>query len=294
MGMQSFEPNSVASRPRPRSNRARLRPVERLREPSTRNNELPRPPQDSCILSLQLGGFRSRDLWRDGQLQETAFSAIETADLVHVKFEPAANLPGLVGDSENGLFGEALIEIQRNPGAMMDSRQCAPGFALHDPIVRRLEACLLQGLEFSRDGDRHFLDHVVRALHAHCVKRYGDGTQVDPPSTQGRLAPWQERRAKEFMDAHLHEEIYLSQVARECKLSSSHFARAFRRSTGLPPHRWLLGQRVERAKRLMVTSMLPLAEIALACGFADQSHLSRVFTQKIGTTPNAWRRAQDF
>jgi AraC-like DNA-binding protein len=73
-------------------------------------------------------------------------------------------------------------------------------------------------------------------------------------------------------------------------LSAKHFARAFRQSTGVPPHRWLIEKRIERAKALLLGGGLSLAEIALACGFADQSHFTAAFRRGTGITPGAYRR----
>ena len=70
----------------------------------------------------------------------------------------------------------------------------------------------------------------------------------------------------------------------------SHFERAFRQTTGMPPHQWLTKHRVERAKALLSLGSLELAEIAEACGFADQSHFTRVFSRCEGVTPGRWRR----
>jgi AraC-like DNA-binding protein len=124
-----------------------------------------------------------------------------------------------------------------------------------------------------------------------------DGTAADfldprlagPRLVQGGLAPWQERRAKEMLAADLADATRLAEVAAACGLSSDHFSRAFRRSTGLPPHAWLLQARVERAMTLLTQRRQPLSEIALACGFVDQSHFTRVFAGRVGATPGAWR-----
>ena len=72
-------------------------------------------------------------------------------------------------------------------------------------------------------------------------------------------------------------------------LSVGHFSRAFRISTGLPPHQWLLRQRVKVAKQLMTVRDLPLSEIAISAGFANQSHFTRVFSASVGVSPAAWR-----
>ena len=110
---------------------------------------------------------------------------------------------------------------------------------------------------------------------------------------RGGLAPWQVRRAKEILSANLDGGVPLKEVARECRLSVSHFSRAFRRTMGVAPHHWLLTHRIEVAKEKLRDSRLSLSDVALACGFADQSHLTRVFTRMVGVSPGAWRRVLD-
>ena len=104
------------------------------------------------------------------------------------------------------------------------------------------------------------------------------------------LAPWQLHRAKETMRSDPSENLPIAAIAKACKLSSSHFTRAFKVSTGVPPHRWLVEMRVESARELLAKSIVPLAEIAYTCGFTDQSHMSRVFGRVVGMSPGARRR----
>jgi AraC-like DNA-binding protein len=104
------------------------------------------------------------------------------------------------------------------------------------------------------------------------------------------LAPWQLRRAKETMRSDPSENLSVVAIAKACKLSPSHFSRAFKASTGVPPHQWLLEMRVESARELLVKSKAPLTEIAYRCGFTDQSHMSRIFGRVMGISPGAWRR----
>jgi AraC-like DNA-binding protein len=109
-------------------------------------------------------------------------------------------------------------------------------------------------------------------------------------SSGSGLAPWQLRRAKEMLRADLAENLSLAAVAQACRLSVSHFARAFKVSAGVPPHQWLMASRIEAARDLLAKSRTPLVEVAGMCGFADQSHFSRVFGRIVGTSPGAWRR----
>jgi AraC-like DNA-binding protein len=106
------------------------------------------------------------------------------------------------------------------------------------------------------------------------------------------LAPWQVRRVATYMDANLAESIRCEDLARVTRLSISHFMRAFRESFGAPPHAYLMRRRMERAQRLMLNSDIALRQIALDCGLADQSHLTRLFHKLVGESPAAWRRAR--
>lgn len=109
---------------------------------------------------------------------------------------------------------------------------------------------------------------------------------------RGGLAPWQVRTLKTYIDANLNASLSCEELARVSKLSVSYFARAFKFTFGHSPHGFVLRRRMERAQGLMLTSHSPLAEIAMECGFADQSHMSRLFLQFTGESPAAWRRAR--
>ena len=107
---------------------------------------------------------------------------------------------------------------------------------------------------------------------------------------KGGLAPWQLRRATEHMARNLTGSGLLAEVATKVGLSQSQFYRAFKISTGVPPYQWQLNLRIAKAKELLRDGVLPIAEIALATGFAEQSHFSRVFQKVVGFSPGAWQR----
>jgi AraC family transcriptional regulator len=87
------------------------------------------------------------------------------------------------------------------------------------------------------------------------------------------------------------DDLSLKELAASCGLPVSYFVRAFKTTTGDSPHRWILRHRIECAKSMLVQSEANLVEIAANCGFADQSHFTRMFRSFIGVTPAAWRRA---
>jgi AraC-like DNA-binding protein len=111
------------------------------------------------------------------------------------------------------------------------------------------------------------------------------------PEEGGRrgLAPWQARKAKEFIDVSLETPIRLKDCASKVRLSSSHFSRAFKATFGMSVCNFIRHRRVERAQQLMLRTSEPLSQIALACGFSDQAQYSRVFRVVTGTSPKLWR-----
>jgi len=108
-----------------------------------------------------------------------------------------------------------------------------------------------------------------------------------PP--RGGLPPRAFRRVREYILAHLEEDLSNPVLAEFVGLSAYYFPRAFKQSAGVSPHRFVLQSRVERAKHLLVETELPLAQIAVAAGFSDQSHCSRRFRELVGITPSRFR-----
>jgi AraC-like DNA-binding protein len=165
----------------------------------------------------------------------------------------------------------------------------SPQKVIRDPILYHFGACLSALLERPEENNSLLVDYIALSLQDHLYQTYS-ATPAWSPKARGGLAPWQESRAKEAMDAELDKEIAIARLACDCGLSTSQFARAFRQSTGYPPHRWLLQRRIKRAQDLLLTSDKTLAEIASACGFSNQSHLTRAFGQTVGSSPGLWRR----
>jgi AraC-like DNA-binding protein len=106
------------------------------------------------------------------------------------------------------------------------------------------------------------------------------------------LPIWQLERVMEFIEANIHQSFHTCDLAAIVNLSAPRFAILFRRATGESPLAYLRHRRIERAQEMMRVSDEPLAEIALACGLADQSHLTKLFRRLVGSSPAAWRREQ--
>lgn len=112
----------------------------------------------------------------------------------------------------------------------------------------------------------------------------------EPATARGGLAPWQKRKVNRYLRENLDRTVRLNTVAGQVALSVSYFSRAFKESFGTTPHMHVLRLRLELAQKLMLTTDDPLSQIAIACGLADQAHLSKLFRRLVGETPNAWRR----
>jgi AraC-like DNA-binding protein len=114
----------------------------------------------------------------------------------------------------------------------------------------------------------------------------------DPPypfKQTGKLTPRQQAEILRFIDTNLDSDITLTDIASLIGCSEHHFSRMFRATLGLAPHRYIVAQRIERAKLLLGKRELSLAQIASACGFADQSHFTTRFTRLTGMSPGRYR-----
>lgn len=154
-------------------------------------------------------------------------------------------------------------------------------------LAATLDAVFGQGQE---ETSQLLIDCITRAVAAHLVTLFGH-KRDGQTAKRGGLAPWQKKRALEMLEANLHGDIPLRDIAAQCRLSERHFSRAFGQSMGMPPQRWLMKRRVETAKVLLRDAELSLSEVAKRSGFADQSYLTRVFSEWVGTAPGAWRRS---
>jgi AraC family transcriptional regulator len=136
---------------------------------------------------------------------------------------------------------------------------------------------------------RLFLDSVEQALAVALVNGYA----LRHRSVQmyrGGLGSGRLRRIKEFVDAKMEDDLTLCEMAQSVELSTAHFARMFRKSTGETPHQFLLRQRVERAKEMLRSADARVMDVAVACGFKTQQHFAQVFRHVCGASPTECRQ----
>jgi AraC family transcriptional regulator len=158
-----------------------------------------------------------------------------------------------------------------------------------DPLLRRLALRIHPLFDEPETVEPLIADHFMWALGIYvCVHFGGMATRS---LVKGGLSTWQERLAKDVIETSLVEGIGLSELASLCGLRTSQFAHGFKVSTGMAPYQWLVLRRVTRAKELLTLGSESVADIALTCGFADESHLVRNFKRQFGLPPARWRSA---
>lgn len=244
------------------------------------------PREDTFIAAVYLTDLRRHELWSGGRPRISQGYAANSLRIVNLVEGYSANILEPHEALSFYMPRAALDGLTEDAGRpdIADLR-CAPGTL--DPVVGHLVAALLPAFQAPEQASPLFIDHVAQAIGTHLTDRYGG---LPPRSPKGRLTPQQLRRAKELLASRRDGDLTLAALARECGLSRSYFLQAFRATAGCTPHRWLQRHRVATAQAMLRDSAATIAEIALLCGFADQSHMTRVFTRLTGHTPAAWRR----
>jgi AraC-like DNA-binding protein len=258
------------------------RPLGRLSDPI--------PRVDAYMICLLLRDLPKNSYWEDGREVSVVSLRAGEATIHDLKREPLALMDKPIHSLLCYLPLAALNALadQANVPRISELRY-TPGEGVFDGTIRHIGLALLPALRTPDRVSRLFTDHATLALAAHAAQTYG-GMQTLARPLKGGLAPWQEKRSKEMMAGDLTGATPLRDIADACGLSVSHFSRAFRSSTGLAPHAWLIEARVESAKAMLRNRDTSLSTIARVCGFADQSHFSRTFTRRVGLSPGAWRK----
>lgn len=157
--------------------------------------------------------------------------------------------------------------------------------------MRSVVAELCIALRSALDDERAAAEDSLRRA-SELLDDIGGAAASAPEVLRGGLCAWQVRKVTAFIEASLARTIRNEDLAALVRLTPAHFGRAFRNSVGEPPHEYVIRRRIERAQGLMLSTDASLSDIALDCGLADQSHLTRLFRRLVGESPSHWRRAR--
>jgi AraC family transcriptional regulator len=176
--------------------------------------------------------------------------------------------------SSDGVYGEVELRPSRK---FADPRLSAMVAAVHAEMVAGFPS------------GRLFLDSVEQAMAVALVN--GHAVRHRPVQiSRGGLGPARLRRIRELVHANMEDELSLDEMAQSVGLSTAHFARMFRKSTGETPHQFVLRQRLERAKAMLRTPDARVLDVAVACGFKTQQHFAQVFRDVWGVSPTEYRQ----
>lgn len=171
----------------------------------------------------------------------------------------------------------------------VDRIELVPQFARRDRLIYQVGLSLKSEIESHGLGSRLFVDSLTSILAVHLLRHYSVWQQPLHEYTGG-LSPSKLQRAIAFINDYLAQDLSLEAIANAVEMSQYYFARLFKQSMGIAPYQYLLQQRVERAKQLLTTTSLPIAQIARQVGFSNQTQLTIQFRKFTGTTPLNYRR----
>jgi transcriptional regulator GlxA family with amidase domain len=199
------------------------------------------------------------------------------------------------GNPVDALLMRDVVSARGTPGAVGGQRtgMSLPSGAGPKARVRSLVGRAMNCLDKDRGEAWRCLRDVQTLLLEDSERQPLDDAFLRATIKAGGLAAWQVRRAIEYIEEHLGAKLGASDIAAAIGLSKGHFSRAFKGSIGTSPMAFVAMRRVERAKSMMRTSAKCLADVALACGFSDQSHLNKHFRRLVGSTPGRWRRVSE-
>ncbi len=183
--------------------------------------------------------------------------------------------------------------VAREAGADPDSFEVAPFFDAPDPHIERVGMSLLSEMKTRGLGGELFAESLANVLALHLLRSHsslGRASRRRVGSEGGGYSGRSLGRATDYINDNLSRKLTLAEIAGAARMSPHHFARSFKKDTGLSPHRYVVQRRVERAKALLANTDLTVFEVAKAVGFANHSHLSSHVRRLLGVSPGALRR----
>ena len=174
-------------------------------------------------------------------------------------------------------------------GGDPEKTELVPTYGFDDPFLYHLGIILTNEMQNANPLGPLYADSLAIRLTLYLLRHYSTGRVVRELSGS-RLTPAQLGKVDEYIHAHLDRKISLADLATCLHLSVPHFERMFRSTTDVPPYRYLLELRLERARILLAKTRLPVGEVALQCGFSSQSHFTAHFTRHVGVSPARFAR----
>ena len=222
-------------------------------------------------------GWRDGHGWREGLLNPADFHLLTDGELNTPRWLHTFDQVSLVLDPR------FVADVVRD-GLPADRVEFATQRSRPDATIAWYTEAFLSELAADSSNGPLYAETLTVGFALYLLSSYAI-SKPKIPLPRGKLNAFQLRTVVDFIQSHLDEAVSLLALAEQANVSPFHFARQFRATVGMPPHQFVLRQRVQKALRLIKAGKLPLAQVAVESGFHDQPHLTRAFRKVLGTTP---------
>jgi AraC family transcriptional regulator len=239
------------------------------------------------LISIPLVGELEIDLHTAGGRRQLIRRTVDKTCLLPAGYDTSFRWASEVNCLSIGL-SPALVARAASGSVGTDALELTEVEEKDDPLVRQIALALLAEAEAKEPAGRLYAESLGHTLALHLIRHYSTARR-QPATFSGGLGGNRLRRVREFINGHLDEDLTLAEIAEAADLSPYHFARAFKRSTGLTPQQYVTERRIERAKQLLAESRLPIVDVSAFAGFKNQSHFTTTFRRLTAMTPKAYR-----
>jgi AraC family transcriptional regulator len=184
------------------------------------------------------------------------------------------------------VFESAVEEMYGGDGS---AAKIVPRFAITDPLLEQLALAVVAALRDGSANDLLYIETMAQMIAVHLARRHSNRSRPEKIPAAVGLSQRRLRRVVDYIEAHLGDDLTLEAIAAEAEMSPYYLSRVFKAALGEPPHQYVLGRRIDWAKRLLRDTAMPIAEVALSVGFSSQSHLSNRFRRVVGVSPARYR-----
>lgn len=245
-------------------------------------------PYPDHVITVVLGG--NSTLWqsRGGRIVR---SAVRPGDVIVTpagapkRWQHVDEIVAVVMRLSHRYLDKLATELNEPHRAAVELKHV---FSTRDPFLKEIAMHFLKAIEPHSSANAVHIDTLVRSLGLHLLTRYA--VKRRPSLSRPPMMPSRKLHlAVDYIEANLHRDLSIADIAEHVTMSESHFSHVFRQTVGVPPHRYVRDRRVERAKALLRECELPLSEIAKRVGCSSASNFSVLFHSATGTTPSAYR-----
>jgi AraC family transcriptional regulator len=242
-------------------------------------------PEHQIVIPLA-GAFTGGMLW-DSKPRQVARSKVKNSYII-----PAGRPSWSECDEEMEFLSiyldPALLRGAAQENASSQRVELIGGCDKDDPLILQIGMALLAEAKASRAAGRLYVQSLANILAVHLLRNY-TGSVASTHTSNGGLSGYRLRQVTQFIVDNLEQELSLAEIAEVAGMSTFHFARAFKETTGLAPHQYLTRSRIDRAKALLTDTRLAIVDVCFRVGFQSQSHFTTLFRRMTGLTPKAYR-----